>query len=210
MIVDEFFEKQYLVAGNTYDNFVFENCPNELLSLAQQKLSRNEGTVKPCVACIDRPLEEKVELTINNCAENFQKKILARDFATALVVKELLQYLDNNHELKDFIDLQIKSFLHNDFKKVKELHGECLMPHDVKKIANIIGKIELDFILEDTKNKYLQQAINVFVSSREPYSVKIFTNSDKLPSYYDLNGNIIECPHDFMRRDVNKFIMGKD
>lgn len=30
--------------------------------------------------------------------------------------------------------------------------------------------------------------------------------NDRLVSYYDQAGNIIESPHDFMRRDVNKFI----
>ena len=73
-------------------------------------------------------------------------------------------------------------------------------------MAKELGKIELSFILEDAENKYFQQAVNLFISSREPYSVKIFTNNDRLVTYYDLNGNIIECPHDFMRRDVSEFI----
>ena len=60
-------------------------------------------------------------------------------------------------------------------------------------------------ILKDTKNKYIQQAVNVFIASREPYSVKIFTNNDRLVTYYDLNGNLIESPHDFMRRAVDMF-----
>ena len=61
-------------------------------------------------------------------------------------------------------------------------------------------------MLEDVNNQYLQQAINLFLSAREPYSVKVFTNSERLATYYDLNGNIIQCPHDFMTRDVRPFV----
>ena len=53
------------------------------------------------------------------------------------------------------------------------------MPYEVRRFQNKYGRIELNFFLEDTQSIILQQAINVFVSSREPYSVTIFTTSDK-------------------------------
>lgn len=205
MKINEFFEKEYLVAGNTYDNFIFENCPNEFLEFAKTRLVKGGGEVKSCVVCLNKQTEKLVEQTLNNFNEDLQKKILARDFITAVVIKNLLN--DNqNLELYNFACQQIDAFKNNDFDGVKSMHAQSFMPHDVAKIAKDIGKIELTFILENTENKLLQQAINIFISSREPYSVKVFTNKERLSTYYDLNGNLIECPHDFMRRDVNEFV----
>lgn len=206
MKINEFFEKEYLVAGNTYDNFIFENCPNEFLKLAKQKIIKSNGEVKPCVVYLNKEQEELLEKILNNFSEEYHKKVLARDFITAMVMKELLKYKTQEHNSKEFVSQQITAFYQNNIEKVKGLHCKSFMPYDVNKIAKSLGKIELTFILEGTKNIYLQQAINVFVSSREPYSVKIITNNKNLATYYDLDGNIIECPHDFMRRDVNRFI----
>ena len=205
MKVNEFFEKEYLVAGNTYDNFVFENCPKDFLQYAKSRLLQSDGEVKPCVVCLSKEQEDLVSKTLDNCAEDFQKKILARDFITAMVVKQMLDK-DCQSDDYEFVCRQIAAFANNDFETVKQLHAESFMPHDVKRLQRDVGKIELSFVLDSTQNVYLQQAINIFVSSREPYSVKIFTNNETLPTYYDPNGNLIECPHDFMRRDVNNFL----
>lgn len=206
MIINEFFVEQYLTPGKTYDNFMFEDCPDEFLSLAKIKLSEPCGGVRSCVVCLDRKQESRVEGTLNQVEQELQKKVLARDFITALIFKELLNYLEQEKESIEFIEVQVNAFLNSDCEAVKQMHASSFMPHDVKRMAKELGKIELNFILDDTKNIYLQQAINLFISSREPYSVKIFTNNEKLATYYDLNGNIIECPHDFMRRDVGQFI----
>jgi hypothetical protein len=57
MKIDKYFMSQYLVAGNTYDNFIFENCPNGFLCLAKSKLNESEGEVKPCIVCLNREQE---------------------------------------------------------------------------------------------------------------------------------------------------------
>lgn len=206
MKINDFFKQEYLVAGSTYDNFIFENCPNEFLNLAKKLLGKSNNNVVSCVVCIDRQIEEDIEKTLNNFSENIQKKILARDFITALVVKELLKHKYQDDTDKNFVNEQLRAFLKNDFIAVKKMHADSFMPYDIKRIAKSVGKIELDFILHDVQNQYLQQATNIFISSREPYSVKIFTNNKRLSTYYDIDGNIIESPHDFMIRDVNKFI----
>ena len=205
MKINKFFEEEYLVPGNTYDNFIFENCPIDVLELAKVKLKEGNTQVKPCVVFLSREKESCVEPIINNCKEEYHKKILARDYVVAMIMKQLLKYTSYEEE-KALVDIQLKAFLENNFVKVKEMHSLSFMPYDVKRMAKKIGKIELTFILENTQNKYIQQAINIFISSRESYSVKIFTNKEKLSSYYDLDGNMIECPHDFMRRDINNFI----
>ena len=204
MKVNEFFEKEYLIVGNTYDNFIFENCPNDFLQYAKSRLVQSGGEVKSCLVCLDRRQEEFVEEIFKNCDE-LQKKILARDLIVALIMKEILND-DPQSESYKFVCQQIKAFMLNDFDTVKNMHVKSFMPYDIKRVAKSIGKIELSFVLDGTLNKYLQSAINIFISSREPYSVKIFTNKERLSTYYDVNGNLIECPHDFMRRDVNKFI----
>ncbi len=206
MKLNEYFESEYLTAGRTYDNFVFEQCSNEFLKAAKLRLGKSREDVKSCVVCLDRIKELGAEKTLEYCEEEFQKKLLARDFIMALIFKELLKHKTNEQESIEFVDAQLDAFSRGDFETAKHMHSSSFMPHDVKQMAKELGKIELSFILEATENKYFQQAVNVFISSREPYSVKIFTNNDRLLTYYDLNGNLIECPHDFMRRDVSEFI----
>ena len=36
MKVDKNFENEYLVSGNTYDNFIFENFPKEFLGVCKR------------------------------------------------------------------------------------------------------------------------------------------------------------------------------
>jgi len=66
------------------------------------------------------------------------------------------------------------------------------------------NKFELNIFIEEA-DKYLQQAINNFISAREPYSVKLFLKNDKLSTYYDPIGSIIQSPHDYMLRDLSKY-----
>ena len=53
--------------------------------------------------------------------------------------------------------------------------------------------------LKKQKKKELQQAINNLIYSREPYSIKLFTNNEKLSSYCTQNGEFAElatsCSH---------------
>ena len=184
---------------------MFEQCSNEFLKAAELRLAKSGNDVKSCVVCIDRIKESSAEQILDYCKDEFQKKLLARDFVMALIFKELLKHKTKEQESVEFVDAQLDAFSRGDFEAVKQMHSSSFMPHDVKQMSKEIGKIELSFILKDTKNKYIQQAVNVFIASREPYSVKIFTNNDRLVTYYDLNGNLIESPHDFMRRAVDMF-----
>ena len=71
-------------------------------------------------------------------------------------------------------------------------------------------KFELNIFLDNTQNIYLQQAINNFISSREPFSVKLFATQERLSTYCDQLGNFIQSPHDYMNMNVNKFIENVD
>lgn len=206
MKINEYFENIYLTAGKTTDNFIFENCPNEFLMLAQQKLTESANNVKPCCVTLTKETETTVEAVLNCCEQEFQKKLLARDFITSLVMEKVLQDIGQEREFYSQNQQVLQAFMLRDYEMAKSLHVQSFMPHQVAQTSKKYGKIELDFFLNNTSNIYIQQAINLFVSCREPYTVKILTNNKRLPTYYDLNGMLIECPHDFMRRDVNQFI----
>lgn len=210
MKINKFFIEEYLTAGKTKDNFIFENCPTKFLKLAKEKLSKDSNGVKSCCIVLTSEIESVIEKLLNNSLTDFQKQILSRDFITALIVKEVLKESSDKQKEYNLACQQIKAFLNNDYSKVVDFHSTSFMPYNVQGFMKEIGKIELNFFLENTTNKYLQQAINLFVSSREPYSVKIFTNNKNLPNYYDQCGNIIQCPHDFMRRNVNSYIENED
>lgn len=133
MKINEFFENEFLRVGCTYDNFIFENCPNYFLSLAKEKLSVINNNTKPVNIVINRELEERFEKTIINFNNDFHKKILARDFICALIMKKIFDYTNEYCEEKNNVNNQINAFLNNDFNKVKEMHSTSFMPFDVKK-----------------------------------------------------------------------------
>ena len=92
MRINEYFESEYLTPGRTYDNFVFEQCSNEFLKAAELRLAKSGNDVKSCVVCIDRIKESSAEQILDYCKDEFQKKLLARDFVMALIFKELLKH----------------------------------------------------------------------------------------------------------------------
>jgi len=208
IIVDQHFENSYLKCGATYDNFIFENCPLEFIDLAYDSLRNNCNNVKSCCIKLDGEIEKSLKVLLDKCSNEMQKKIFARDFIVSLIVYEMLK--DESVHIKDLTSLDtlkkgITDMLKGDFDSAREFSLEAPMPYDIKRIMNKIGKIELNFFLLDCKDMELQRAINVFIASREPYSVKIFSNS-KLASYADQNGTLIETPHDYMSINVNEFI----
>lgn len=209
MYIDNGFKSYYLTVGVTYDNFIFENCPLEFVNFAYECLNKDFNNVKSCCVTIDNETEKKFNVILDKCIDNSQKYIFARTFFMSLFIYELLK--DKSIQIKNLISLEelkegIYIMVNGDFDKAKEFYLKSPMPYDIKRIINKVGRIELNVFLVNTSNVYLQSAINLFVSSREPYSIKIFTNNKKLPSYIDANGFLIESPHDYMRVDVNKFV----
>ena len=205
IIIDEMFKSQYLTCGKTYDNFIFENCPKKFVEYALTSLSE-EAEIKPCNVKITHKMEEKVESTLANCTNKIQQDILARDFVTLLVMKEVLKNIPEKSEEYDNITEQIKAFYGNDFLKVKQCYANSYFVSDVADFSKNNQKIELNFFLIELNSKTIQKAINNFISSRTPYSIKVFTTNSRLVTYYDQAGNLIQPPHDYMTRDVNRFI----
>ncbi len=206
MKINEYYEREYLTAGRTYDNYVIENCPKEFLDAAKEKLSVSNNGVKACNVTLTRELEEKFEKFLENEEDDLRQKIMARDFICALITKEVLAYERGYEYLLEVAIKEINAVTHDSYEEYKKTRSFSLIPSDIRDFQKEIGKIELNFFLEDTKNPLLQRAINIFIASREPYSIKVFTNNERLPSYCEQNGNFIECPHDYMRINVNSFI----
>jgi len=203
--INQVFIDEYLTCGKTYDNFIFENCSQEFVERAQKFLSKENNNVKPCNIKITKEVEDKIKKVLDNCNTDIQKSILARDFIIVLVMKEVLKDIDEEHKSFYAMEEQLKAYYKNDFLKIKEYLTDSYLMSDIAEYSKKFKKIEINFFLYNTQNNVLQKAINNFISSRTPYSVKIFTTNKRLSSYYDQAGNLIQSPHDFMTRDVNKW-----
>lgn len=205
--INEYFKNTYLTCGNTYDNFIFEDCPIEFIELSYHSLKEDDNGVISCCIKLESKVSDALECSLNKCENEFQKKIVARSFFVSLFASEILKKT-NNSDLFDTTILKngICDILSGDFQKIKDycLHKSPI-PYDIKRVINKNIKIELNVFLIDVNNIYLQRTINNYISSREPYSVKLFSNK-KLVSYVDEVGNLIENPHDYMYVDINKFI----
>lgn len=205
IVVEKNFKEQFLQCGRTYDNFIFENCPIEFLKLAEQSLAIGENGTYPCNIKVGKNEEKIIEKVFSNDINDYQKKILARYFITTLLVAELFKNFDR--QIYEELKQEIVEFKNNNFQQIKKNYLKSFMPFDIARISKkLVIEIELNVFLCDMKNVELQQAINNFIASREPYSVKIFSTNERLASYYDQNGNLIQSPHDYMTRNVYDFI----
>ena len=207
IIIGEHFKNYYLTSGVTRDNFVFENCMPEFMAEASKLLGVPRDGIKVCNIIINKGTEDLILKTLEHCEDDIRRKLLVRDFLCAKIMYVLLWEI-NGRETDSMVALRngINAIIDNNWADFAKFHPTCPMPHDITNLARKLGKIELNIFLYDCKSAYLQQAINNFISSREPYSVKVFTTKNRLASYCDQVGNIIECPHDFMQRDVRNFV----
>ena len=204
--VSEYFKMDYLTCGQTRDNFLFENCPKEFVLYARKCLCKAQDNVKPCIITITPKLEKDVEKTLIQCKDDLQKSFFARDLICSIFMHQMLKGNERYERETSSLYSGIRAILNGDIERAIEYHTTAPMPYEVTQMARKIGKIEVNVFLIDTKNKFVQQAINNFISSREPYSIKVFTTTKSLPSYRDQLGNIVQSPHDYMTIDVNKYI----
>lgn len=203
--INEHFKKSYLTCGNTRDNFIFENCLNEFVQLAECSLKASQNGTQSCCIKITKDLEEKLESTLSQCENDIQRKIVARELFATLFMFELIKKTPQKDKLKSDLKMGLSDILSGDFEKTKKYIMTAPTPYDIENYIQSHQKIELNIFLYDIQNKPLQQAINNYISSRLPYSVKIFSNKP-LASYLDQNKNRIEVPHDYMTINVKNFI----
>lgn len=214
MQINQYYIDNYLTPGATDYNYIFENCPKEFLDEAFALLSRDTDGIIPCTIRITNKTEQQLSNILSQCKDNFERTIVCRDFIVSLVMEQLLSKAKTDKKLSrislDTVQSIITSILNGNFEEMKRLHTSAPIPMDIEfsnnKLRRQSEKIEVNFFLEDTSNPHLQKAINNFISSRELYSVKIFTNNERLPSYRDQANNIIEDPHDYVSRNARDFI----
>lgn len=195
------FIEGYLTVGKTRDNFIFTECDDDFFALARESLSQGANNVKPCCVQVDDSDEKTIGNLFAQCTNDVQRKIVTREY---ILQKVLLAELADEPSCEE----EYKK-IKNSFNVLKDGNFYALFSHhtfsDVQDFMDQVGKIELNFFLKDVDNKFLQQAINSYIASRTTYSVKLFSNK-KLCSYFDLAGNVIECPHDYMSLSVKDFV----
>ena len=204
--INEYFKSEYLTCGRTRDNFLFENCPREFVAEGSRLLIVPNEDVKPCTMMLTAAMEWKFNKAVKACESDYQKSILARGLICSMIMVDLLKYNSGETERKLKLFKDIRLMLSGDFDKMKEGYAGSPMPYEISQMARKMGNVELNIFLTDTRNKFLQQAINNFISSREPYSIKVFTTDKRLPTYYDQMGNLIQSPHDYMTMDINQYV----
>lgn len=204
LIIDDYFIKEYLTCGCTKDNFIFENCPIDILDEAKIRLAEDCNGVQSC--CVEFGTDEVdcIKEILGQFDSDYAKKLIGRDFVCCKIMQSLSN-IDTDKEEYDCMTTILNSFLTKDIDIIRRFHSDCPMPYNITSRAKSIGDIELNIFVYGVFDKYTQQAINNFISSREPYSIKMFL-IDKMSSIYDQLGNFIQSPHDYMTRDVGKYI----
>lgn len=206
ILINDYFKNEYLTCGNTYDNFIFLNCPKSFLPQAYDSLSKDDIYRRSCMVKITREDEDNVEYTLKDCSAEFQKLILCRDYVNARVLKEVYKDITEKGAVYSVLKEQIKAFNDGQLWRVKQLHAYGPFISEMIDAYKKFGSFEINFFLEDTKNVYIQKAINNFISSRAPFSVKLFTNLEKLPTYLDEGDCRIENPHDYLTLNIMDFV----
>ena len=209
--INPYFVRTYLTAGVTESDFVFENCPTEFLAQAEKLLSVDSPEAISCVIKITQETENQLSKIMSKTDDPFFKSIIYRDFVTSLVMQQLLAKISKinipSRIDQELLNKGVYAMINGDFEAFKELSSSMPLQFDIESLVRKIKKpTEINFFLENTKSVGLQRSINNFISSRNPYVVKMFTNTPHLSVYYDQAGHLIENPHDYMSRDVNQYI----
>lgn len=210
--INEYFKNQYLTCGNTYDNFIFHNCSKELLDIAEQSLSQDTEGCIPVVLRFDRQIESRLSQTLDICADDFQRGVLARTYFFARFMRELLHKFNKTyrHHTVEGLDGGIEKLLSGDFEGSKKFYLMAPFFDEIQSFVRKNGKIELDILLDDTSNIFLQRAINIELASRTPYSVKIFNTGERLISSYSESGQLVQDTHDYLSRNISDYVTLKE
>ena len=210
--INEYFKNQYLTCGNTYDNFVFHNCPKELLDVAEQTLSQGTERCTPIVLRFDKQIEGKLSQLLDACADDFQRGVFARTYFSASIMREMLRKFDTTfrHHTIEGIDGGLEKLLSGDYEGSKKFYFMAPFFEEIQSFTRQNGRIELDLLLDDTSNVFLQRAINIGLASRTPYSIKVFNTGKGFVSNYTDNGQLVQDTHDYMSRNIGDYISFKD
>ena len=205
--ISEVFMQQYLSVGNLQFNTVIPSCPMPLVEIAKASLAKSNDWAKSCIVEINREQELLVEKTLDSFENDDDKKLIARDFVCSLIMIELLKGDINKSAQSNLMKVGVKAICGKNQMPAKEYHKFAPMPCDISFKAMRLKKVELTFLLINTENKYIQQAINNFLSSRDLHlKTKIFTTNEILPSCYDQMGSLVQSIHDYILVSTDSFV----
>ena len=209
MILNEYFISKYINESSSIDNEIFCNLSHELLSEIKQLYS-NKNSSDSLQINIDKNIQNNYEKIIKETTNEIAKKVIAEYYITTLILQDLISKIPepkqryyNQEELTKLINLGINAYASKDFNEVKNYYFEAPNNNILNNIIKNNNINEIVIIIKDIDNNYLQNAINSHISSRTKHSYKVFTNQEKLCNYYDLTGNIIQSPHDYINQNIN-------
>ena len=205
MKINDYFIKNFLIPGKTRDNYIFTNCPKCFLQVVGEYCKTNNTDVKPCCVALSKVDNEIINNLFLKCNNELQKKLVSDEYILQLVLMEI--YKNEPKFLEDYDKI---NKLNNELKlgNLSGVFGDYIS-ENIQDFCKNVRPIELNFILRGIDNQYLQSAVNNYISTRNPYSVKVYADKD-LCNYYDLAGNIIEPVHDYIGMDINQFITSAD
>lgn len=204
MKINQSFIDNYLLGSGSVDNYLFENCENDILQEICKILKTGIIKNRQCVVYVTKDEEFQVLKLLEQCESSYERTILARDFANSKIMREIYRGVDD----KKFgiCDNHLNAFYKVDMWTAKSNHKEgVIFPYDIITFVKEKERIDLNVVFEDISSFEIQRAFNNYMSSRLPLSVKFFSTG-KLASYADESLNLIQSPHDFISVNVKNFI----
>ena len=208
LLISDYFREVYMKCGNTYDNFVFHNCPVELLDMAEESLNVPSEDCTPCVLRFGKDDVEALSKTLDQCADDYQKGIMARTYYYSKFMRELLHKFNcgyKDHTVES-LDRGIEDLVSGDFQKARKFYLDSPLNEEIEWCIRKTGKIELDILLDNMNDIYLQCAINNSIASRTPYSIKVFNTGNMFASTYSTSGQLIQSTHDYLLRNIADYV----
>lgn len=193
--ISKVFNDNFLTPGSRRGHFVFADCPVNFLNIVKRLVMQNGGKGKSCVVEITRNLEWQFEQTIKPCRIESRKKLLARCLFETLFMRKMMCAKDMHEFIGDVtindLNQGIEALCGGDYKKAVEYYKQhkTLWIH---KLIDFYPRMELVVILKGTKNPYIQQAINSYLTMRSPATIKLFTDNDPLPNRRTTGGQPLQ------------------
>jgi len=174
------------------DNCVFTNCPEEVLSIAEDRLLSNQKSGCAHVISISDAICDAYEEAVEGYDPMFFPKIVARNLVNGLVMKSLLEskksaLSKSEREMLDAVNQGLEDILSCDYDGMVEYAKNAPTHFDISSFIEDNGRHEIAFVLRDAKSKRIQQAINNFLSARSRYVIKVFSDAE-LASCLDEGG----------------------
>ena len=221
-MLSDFVKNNYLTFSSIgSDHEIYFNTPAELMPEIKRTLTKQmkENTNLATITFtadesnqIESILIDYDNFDINTPSRinpNYQKRVMA----SALIrCKLMLAILESKK------DLQETSMSSAELRQIIQGLTSCSREERIQAYINAPSHYDIEdmikrgqkthlAIFEDNVNcSILQGAINDYIGSRTPYSIKLFTSSNNLSNSYDSNGNLISPVHDYRAIYLDRFL----